>query len=152
MKISRVKIFNIRSFEDFELNFDGENVLFLGDNGEGKSTLLRSIAMGLCDESSAAALFRELPGEYVRRQPNVETKIGETGYIEIDLSAGGGYTYRIVTRVVSLAKFERVSQWELDKKRRHLSTLYKIRGNGVPKQISQWDAPISCTRGYERFG
>ena len=42
--------------------------------------------MGLCDESSAAALFRELPGEFVRRQPGQEeARVGDVAKIEINL-------------------------------------------------------------------
>ena len=38
----------------------------LGDNAAGKSTILRSLALGLCQESGAAALMRELPGSLIR--------------------------------------------------------------------------------------
>jgi hypothetical protein len=41
----------------------------LGDNGVGKTTFLRSIAMGLCDAASAAGLLREIYGDWNRR-PN----------------------------------------------------------------------------------
>ena len=57
MYIKRVKLTNIRCFEKLEIDFDrpGSSVLLLGDNGDGKSTILKSIAIGLCDEGSAAA-------------------------------------------------------------------------------------------------
>jgi energy-coupling factor transporter ATP-binding protein EcfA2 len=38
----------------------------VGDNAAGKTTLLRSIAIGLCDESSAAGLLKESDSGYVR--------------------------------------------------------------------------------------
>jgi len=45
--------------------------VILGDNGVGKTTLLRSIAMGMCDEASAAGLLRELYGDWNRQaEPN----------------------------------------------------------------------------------
>ena len=126
MYIKRIKLTNIRCFEKLEIDFDelGSSVLFLGDNGDGKSTILKSIAMGLCDESSAAALFRELPGEFVRRQPGEEkVKIGGSGTIEIDLAGEDDWTYRITTRIVSLETFERVTQSRKDK-----SILCRFRG------------------------
>ena len=67
MYIKRLYLKNVRCFEKLEINFDqpGSSILLLGDNGDGKSTILKSLAMGLCDDSSAAALFRELQGEFV---------------------------------------------------------------------------------------
>ena len=69
MYIKRIFLKNIRCFDELEINFDknGYSALILGDNGDGKSTLLKSLAIGLCDESSAAGLHRELPGELVRK-------------------------------------------------------------------------------------
>ena len=113
MYIKRLYLKNVRCFEKLEINFDqpGSSILLLGDNGDGKSTILKSLAMGLCDESSAAALFRELPGEYVRRQPDQEiVPTGGCGFIEIDLIDKELCKYRIKTTIVSLKKFERVKQ------------------------------------------
>ena len=67
MKIARVSLENIRSFDNLEILLGGESALIIGDNGDGKSTILRSLAMGLCDDSSASALFRDLHGETVRK-------------------------------------------------------------------------------------
>lgn len=82
MYIKKVVLKNIRCFEEFVLEFDERerSVLIVGDNGEGKSTLLRSIAISLCDVSSAAALFRELRGKFVRQR-----SADEPSYIEIHL-------------------------------------------------------------------
>jgi predicted ATP-binding protein involved in virulence len=71
--INRVELTNIRQFRHLDLSFRAESgsplkwSLFLGDNATGKTTLLRSIAVGLCDESSAAGLVRELTGSLVRK-------------------------------------------------------------------------------------
>jgi len=113
MYITKVELENVRCFEKFEIDFEqrGSSVLFLGDNGDGKSTVLKSIAMGLCDESSAAALFRELPGDFVRRTPGQkESKTKDFATIKIDLAGDDGRTYQIITTITSLDKFERVSQ------------------------------------------
>lgn len=139
MYIKRVMLNNVRCFEELEIDFDqpGSSVLFLGDNGDGKSTILKSIAMGLCDESSAAALFRELPGEFVRRKHGrKEAKTGEEAKIEIDLAGDGGWTYRIVTVIKSGETFERVSQFSERKVNKKVSKrvskrqgLYRFREN-----------------------
>ena len=66
MKVKSLHLRNIRCFEALDLELNGGSALVVGDNGDGKSTVLRSLAMGLCDDSSASALFRDLYGESVR--------------------------------------------------------------------------------------
>jgi hypothetical protein len=68
LRIQRLVLENVRCFESLDLAVtDGTGwITVLGDNAAGKSTLLRSLALGLCAESDAAALMRELPGNMVR--------------------------------------------------------------------------------------
>ena len=101
MHIKKIFLKNIRCFEEFTLEFEKSNssVLIVGDNGEGKSTLLRSIAMGLCDQSSAAALFRELGGRFIRRG-----KGGGETLIDLYLSGGQKQSFIIETKWRSLKK------------------------------------------------
>ena len=71
--LSRVELYNVRCFDKLDIVFRRPEVsppgwnLILGDNATGKSTLLRSIAMGLCDEASAASLLKESDAGYIRR-------------------------------------------------------------------------------------
>jgi predicted ATP-binding protein involved in virulence len=104
MYIKRIFLKNIRCFDELEINFDKDrnSILILGDNGDGKSTLLKSLAIGLCDESSAAGLQRELPGELVRKSK-------KQGIIIIELEGKKG-KYKIQTSIKSLKAFERVEQ------------------------------------------
>ena len=72
MRLTRVRLKNVRCFKDIELALSEPGntanwTAILGDNATGKSTLLRTIAMGLCDESSAAGLMKESDEGYVRR-------------------------------------------------------------------------------------
>lgn len=62
--INRIDIKNIRCIHELVIvpGRKGGKVAWtalLGDNSTGKTSILRSIAMGLCDESSAAALLNE---------------------------------------------------------------------------------------------
>ncbi len=68
LRIRRIALENIRCFESLDLAVaDGTGwITVLGDHAAGKSTLLRSLALGLCQESDAAALMRELPGSLIR--------------------------------------------------------------------------------------
>jgi len=129
MYIKRLYLKDIRCFDEFEINFNqpGASILLLGDNGDGKSTILKSLAMGLCDESSTAALFRELPGEFVQRKKGQdEVPTGKFGFVEVDLVNRRGITYRIKTKITSLKKFERVSQ-----------ELIKLKGSNKPEHLEQ---------------
>ena len=52
--------------------------LILGDNGTGKTSLLRAIAMGLCDETGSSGLLTEMSGEIIRagsRKAIIEIKL-----------------------------------------------------------------------------
>lgn len=124
--LRRLRLADIRLFEDLEILFEspGQSILLIGDNGEGKSTVLRSLAMGICDQSSASALFRELHGEYVR----IGSKKGK-GTIDIELEGRAGESFRIVTEIKSLHTFERVEQ-----------TLYERR-SGRTRKLSQDEFP-----------
>lgn len=69
LRVVRVQLKNVRCFRklDVELPKSGGWSVFVGDNATGKSALLRSIAMGLCDEASAAGLLKESDEGYIRR-------------------------------------------------------------------------------------
>ena len=72
MYMEQVQIKNIRCFKDLKLQFGPPQdpppfTAILGDNATGKTTLLKAIAMGLCDESSAAGLMKEADAGYIRR-------------------------------------------------------------------------------------
>lgn len=71
MYIKKVTLTNVRCFKHVEFDLSsGSGVqrwgVILGDNGVGKTTILRSIAMGLCDETGAASLLQDTYGDWVR--------------------------------------------------------------------------------------
>jgi hypothetical protein len=108
MYITKVALKNVRCFREATLNLESQGkptmwTVVVGDNGDGKTTLLRAIAMGLCDESSAAALHRELAGDFVRK--------GEgRASVEVHLRGKDNRHYVINTRIKPLPAFERVTQ------------------------------------------
>ena len=99
--ISRIQLIDVRCFE-------GETVielvppprdkgqaswtLILGDNGTGKTTLLRAIAMGLCDATGSSGLLTDMSGGIIRTDCN-------KAIIEIQLvsSTDQSQAYRITT-------------------------------------------------------
>ncbi len=98
--LSRVQLYNVRCFDTLDIALGGPGIepagwnLILGDNATGKSTLLRSIAMGLCDEASAAGLLKESDEGYIRRG---ETKA--TIVISLHDPNESGKEFRITTEV-----------------------------------------------------
>ena len=77
--IKKVRLENIRCFKHLDIDLTSSKkvkkwLMVLGDNGVGKTTLLRCIAIGLCDEASAAALLRDTSGDMIREK-EVEASI-----------------------------------------------------------------------------
>jgi len=68
MYLNKIHIQNIRSISDFEMSFKnpaGWHVI-IGDNGAGKSTIVRSISLGIVGPNDAKALRLNL-SDWVRR-------------------------------------------------------------------------------------
>lgn len=102
-KISRLILENIRGFRDLNIDFTSQNTaknwsLFLGNNGTGKTTILRTIAIALGDRSHAAGLLLE--GHLVRRNSKNKkgrirlefdrfSKRGRTPSIDIEIKTQG---------------------------------------------------------------
>lgn len=92
MYLNKIHIKNIRSISDFEMNFKrpaGWHVI-IGDNGAGKSTIVRSISLGIIGPNDAKALRLNL-NDWVRRgedeygtisltvqKSNEDSKIGQS--------------------------------------------------------------------------
>ncbi len=109
MKIKKVIIDNIRCFNHLEIDFTGDNrpkdwIVVLGDNGLGKSTLLRSIALGLTEESGASGLLGELVGDWIKR--DAPKKAGRV-LIEVEPYSGCKEKATIETKF-SIDKFKEV--------------------------------------------
>jgi predicted ATP-binding protein involved in virulence len=85
--VTQVRLKNIKCFQELVIDFKHQQIdrwtMLLGDNAIGKSTLLKCIALGLCNASDAAALTRisDMNSEFIRA--------GETqGSITIELQRG----------------------------------------------------------------
>ena len=110
--MSRVTLKNVRCFKDIDWKFSSASspvpwTMVLGDNSTGKTTLLRCIAMGLCDESSAAGLLKESYEGLVRRK-------ARRAEISIYLLNGEGNRYEINTSITKRSEgksaFEQLTQ------------------------------------------
>ncbi|MEX0645683.1 MAG: AAA family ATPase, partial [Parvularculaceae bacterium] len=107
LSISRVRLTNLKGFRRCDIDFsDGiSSVLVSGDNGNGKSTFLRAIALGLSDEMGAYGLMSELSGSFINYA-------AEQAKIEIFLKSEEGEEYKATTLIKLSDKYgtERVEQ------------------------------------------
>ena len=111
MKVLNLKIKNIKCFKEIEIPFEDNGEiknwsLIVGNNGQGKTTILRSLALGLCDESGASALLAELHGGILR-----EHETEKKGVIEVILKdENEDKKYQIKTEISLKGNSESVSQ------------------------------------------
>lgn len=86
MYISRIRLENIRGFRELEIDLSGgqafrRRTVIIGKNGTCKTTVLRAIALGLCDFGDANALISEPIGSLAYQDSRV-------GQIRIELDSG----------------------------------------------------------------
>ena len=109
MKILKLRLENIKCFKEIEIPFESVDgsarnwSLFVGDNGQGKTTILRSLAMGLCDKEGASALRAELHGEFLRRDT-------DKGSIQVCLKDENNKEYTVKTWIKLEDNGESISQ------------------------------------------
>jgi len=134
--IKKVTLKNVCCFEDLTLDFNphkdsGHWAVLLGDNSAGKTTVLRSIAMGLCGETSASALLRELYIDLIRYQA-----MDKTASIRIEFAA--------------LDRTEPV--WIETKITESSSGDTEVHQDTSPQKDFPWDAIFVCACGAKRGG
>ncbi len=96
MYISQLSLKNIRKIGYLTINLESSSMtnnslLVLGDNGVGKSTILRALAIGLADPAGASGLLSDMYGGLIRQGK-------KEGSIEIVLNQGKT-KYKLVTRI-----------------------------------------------------
>ena len=108
MYISNIQLKNVRCIDDLEINLrssasTNSALLLLGNNAVGKSTLLKSIALGLCDRGGASGLLTDMYGDLVQNGH-------QTGTIKIVLNSGRKEYTTVTTVQRSAAGAERLSK------------------------------------------
>jgi internalin A len=100
LRVARVELENVRCFERLNLDLGREApprlfTLVFGENGVGKSTILRSLALALCSETKAAALIERLKGSMIRNgAPEARVNVDL-----VDPESGGQWTVNTMLSV-----------------------------------------------------
>lgn len=105
MKVSKISLTNIRCFKNITVDLTTDRgaydwSLILGNNGTGKTTILRSLAMGLCDKTGAAGLLQDTYGGMIRTGEKDAT-------IHIDLVHDSS-TYTVITTIKQFPEDENI--------------------------------------------
>lgn len=136
--LTSVHLKNVRGFSDvtLELGTSAEPrmwTVLLGNNGDGKSTLLRAIAIGLGNESVASALLSEVHGSLIRR--NKQGNEEKSALIVLNLTDGTKKSpaFHITTEIYRDASKQTV-----------------VRKHTEPAESFPWDDLFVCGYGVNR--
>lgn len=135
MYIKKIELKRIRCFDEIKINLNSSAnlnkwLVILGNNGVGKTTLLRSIAIGLCDATTSASLVGELYGDLVRENE-------KNGEIIIELSESKSSRKKLVIHTF------------LEKSK---SGYIEIKQTTSPKNNFPWEKIFVCGYGASRRG
>lgn len=135
MKIKKIEIENIRCFKHLSIDLTNEDgvidwAVFLGDNGVGKTTVMRSIALCLCEESGAAGLLDELHSDWIRKEAS-----NKVGRIRLEFEKIKGYSkIPNIETTIRLSKFGEV----------------EVSQRTEPAGAEVWDELFVCAYGANR--
>ena len=120
MFLKRIEIKNIRSIAELVLDFRAENhqtrkwTLLLGENGTGKSTILRCIALLLCGRDALPDLLGQNPTDWIRfghQKAHIKGVLGNTKGNEreiiLKLNRGDTVSETLDNNVEGLAPLEK---------------------------------------------
>jgi hypothetical protein len=121
MFLERVVVENVRCIERAEMDFTGPDggearawTILLGQNGIGKSSLLRSIALVLCGSEAMSDLLGADPDVWIRQgqdaaliRAHLRTAEGEARTAELRLTRGKSVTDALVANREGMAELDR---------------------------------------------
>ncbi|HKZ01516.1 MAG TPA: AAA family ATPase [Pyrinomonadaceae bacterium] len=134
MYVARIYLEHVRSFRKLDLDLTTRSgskpptprlrTILIGENGTGKTTLLRAIAVGLADRKDASGLLAEPTGQFVAERRGNAT-------IQIDLRSNQGRGSN--TKVKTVIKNEKGQDVLSSKEPETLATNYLVCGYGISR-------------------
>jgi predicted ATP-binding protein involved in virulence len=153
MFLRRIEVANIRSLRKLDLDFTSDGqvrrwTMLIGENGTGKSSLLRAIAMVLAGSEALPDLLGNDPDSWItngasqaRIGAEVETQDGQSRTFSLELRRGSG--------VATIIKDNDANLQALDAALAHSSRNYPLIGYGVSRRFSA--QPSTATIAHELF-
>ena len=113
MYINKIEIQNIRSISHLEMTFDNNHAgwhVLIGDNGTGKSTVIKSIAVGLIGEEGFSALRQE-PTQWLKQKEHFgRIKLAILQDLDYDNIKGGIPADNKLFNTISLIKSQSLKE------------------------------------------
>ena len=142
MFLKRLQIEDVRSIANMELNLEDDAggtrkwTLLLGENGTGKSTILRCMALLLCGRDALPELLGQDPSDWIRAgRPTarvtgaVTTAQGSEQEIGLELCRGEGISRTLERNAISLDP--------LEKQLESAGSDYFVAGYGASRRLGQ---------------
>ena len=142
MFLKRIGIHNVRAIAGLELDFNREGhdtrkwTLLLGENGTGKSTILRSIALLLCGRDALPELLGRDPSSWIRSgrtsariDGTIATAQGDQREVHLELQRGDTISRTLDRNAELLAP--------LDDALAHTGRNYFLTGYGASRRLGR---------------
>jgi len=152
MFLKRIRLRNIRCFDDVEIDFDlpgGENrkwTVLLGENGTGKSTILKAIGLLLAGSESLVDLVQEeddwikLSAETAVIEGEIETQDGQIRHLSLNFNRRQRYSGFLAESERSLAP--------LNDALAHSQRNYPVFGYGSSRKLSDRNSKHVGSQGH----
>ncbi len=144
MPLRRLRVENVRSLRSVDIDFSSQDAnrqwtVLLGENGTGKSTLLRCIALAMAGSDAVAELFRE-PSAWVRN--------GEThASVDLEFAPRGGELRRsrlewsVTDSISTVLRRNERNLRDIDRAVEHADRNYFIAAYGSSRRLPARDSP-----------
>lgn len=155
MFLTRLRLENIRCFKDITIDFSDARgaarkwTVLLGENGTGKSTVLRAIALISCGSDGLAELVSQ-PGYWVRwgaERGRIEAEFvtadGEARELSLEIGADERVSHIISRSIESLAPLNAALE--------HTQRNYFVAGYGVSRRLSGQDSLRAQTSRFKNI-
>ncbi len=155
MYLKKIRLKNIRCFKDVEIDFDlpgGENrkwTVLLGENGTGKSTILKAIGLLLAGSDALADLVKD-PEDWIRKsaqsgfiEGEIETKNGEVRNLKLSFKRGKRFS-------VFLSDAEETLK-PLNDALEYTERSYPVFGYGASRRLSNKNHSPDGPSGFHRL-
>ncbi|HLP47694.1 MAG TPA: AAA family ATPase [Candidatus Deferrimicrobium sp.] len=97
-RVKRIFLENIGTFDKLELDLTPGWNIFLGDNGVGKSTILKAIAVGICGKEAEPYAHRLIKSG--KNEASIVIETGRNSYITRIFRKNGGAEIRTAGRIL----------------------------------------------------